>query len=174
MKRILNLCLAIAFFTACSSDKLDRGKALKLIQDKKLYPKVIDYEIYTADPVEAKKMLDAGIEKEGIVTVQRTQGLMDIGEPIILFTNKAKPYLLPISSEDRKSKVQRVKIADEDLEGITGVQLLESEKKAVVEYRTSYKNITPFSLLISLKSGQTNTHKAYFSLYDDGWRLVTK
>ena len=70
--------------------------------------------------------------------------LSDIGNPIISFTDKAKPFLLPVTDEDKKSKVQKVKIADEDLEEITGVQMLDGNKQAVVEYRTSYKHILRF------------------------------
>lgn len=171
MKKIMNLCMAVVLFAACSSDKLDRDKALQLIQEKKLYPKVISYNVFTADPVHARRMLDAGLESSGMLTVQRTQKLIDVGKPIIAFTDMAKPYLLPTSEGDRKDNIQLVKIADEELENITGVKLLDGEKHAVVEYKTSFKNITPFSPLSRLKLNGENTHKAYFSLYDDGWRL---
>jgi len=171
MKKIMNLCMAVVLFAACSSDKLDRDKALQLIQEKKLYPKVISYNVFTADPVHARRMLDAGLESSGLLTVQRTQKLIDVGKPLITFTDMAKPYLLPTSDEDHKDNIQLVKIADEDFEEITGVQLLDGEKHAVVEYKTSFKNITPFSPLSRLKLNEKNIHKAYFSLYDDGWRL---
>ena len=174
MTKIMNLCMAVVLFAACSSDKLDRETALKLLQDKKAYPKVLDEEIYTADPEDAKRILDSGLEKEGLLKVQRTQNLVDIGSPLISFTDKAKPYLLPVSNEDKKSKIQRVKIAVEVLQEISGIQLLDGEKQAVVEYTTYYKNITPFSPLFRLKLNEKNTHKAYFSRYDDGWRIVTK
>jgi hypothetical protein len=172
MKRILSLYIAI--FAACSSDQLDRDKALKIIQDEKLYPKVISYNVFIADPVYARRMLDAGLESSGLLTVQRTQKLMDLGKPLITFTDKAKPYLLPTSDKDRKDHIQLVKIADEELKKITGVQLLDGEKRAVVEYTTFYKNITPFSPLSRLKLNEKDTHKAYFLLYDDGWRLEEK
>lgn len=161
----------VTFLAACSADKFDRDKALKLLQDRKLYPNVISYEVFTADPVHARRVLDAGLESSGMLTVQRIQKMMDIGKPIITFTNKAKPYLLPTPEKDRKSDIQLVKIADQELEEITGVQLLDDEKHAVVEYKTSFKNITPFSVLSNLKLNEKNTYKAYFSLYDDGWRL---
>ncbi len=172
MKKIMNLCMAVVLFAACSSDKLDRDKALQLIQEKKLYPKVISYNVFTADPVYARRMLDAGLESSGLLTVQRTQKLMDAGKPLITFTDKAKPYLLP--QTDKEDKIQLVKIADEVLEEVTGVQILEGDKRAVVEYKTSFKNITPFSPLSRLKLNEKNIHKAYFSLYDDGWRLEEK
>lgn len=167
----MNLCMAVVLFAACSSDKLDRDKALQLIQEKKLYPKVISYNVFTADPIYARRMLDAGLESSGLLTVQRTQKLIDVGKPIIAFTDKAKPYLLPTPEEDREDNIQLIKIADEELEDIIGVQLLDGDKQAVVEYKTSYKNITPFSTLSRLRLNEKNIHKAYFSLYDDGWRV---
>ena len=58
-------------FAACSADKLDRDEALKLIQDRKLYPNVISYAVFTADPVHARRVLDARLESSGMLTVQR-------------------------------------------------------------------------------------------------------
>jgi len=174
MKIIMNLCWFVILLTACSSNELDRAKALQLIREKKIYPKIITYEVYTADPIYARRAMEAGLENFGMLTVQRTQKLMDIGKPLISFTDKANPYLLNTSEEDRKSAIQLVKIADQQLEDVTGLQLLEDEKHAVVEYQTSYKNITPFSVLSTLKLNQKESHKAYFSLYDDGWRLEEK
>ena len=84
MKKIMNLFMAVVLFAACSSDKLDTETALKLLQDKKAYPKVLDEEIYTADPEDAKRILDSGLEKEGLLKVQRTQELKDIREHWIL------------------------------------------------------------------------------------------
>ncbi len=171
MKNTLKLLIALFLFASCSSNDLDREQALKLLQEEKIYPKVIDEEIYTGDPTHAKKVLDAGLEESGFVTVQRTRKIMDIGKPIISFTDKAKPYVLPQTPEDKESAVWRVKIADEVLEEITGIQILEGGKKATVEYRTAYKNITPFSKLARFSLVEKNNQKARFALYDDGWRI---
>ena len=171
MKNTLNLLIALLLLASCTSNDLDRETALKLIQEEKVYPKVIHHEIYTGDPVHARKVLEAGLEKSGYVTVQRTRKIMEIGKPIISFTDKAKPYVLPQTQEDKESGVWRVKIADEVLEEVTGIQLLEGGKNAVVEYKTAYKNITPLSKLARFSLADKNTQKARFSLYDDGWRI---
>lgn len=171
MKGILILCISAILFAACTADKLDRDEALKLIREKNIYPKVVSYNVFTADPVYARRMLDAGLESSGLLIVQRNQTLQDAGKPIITFTDKAKPFLLPTSDEDRKDNIQLVKIADEDLEEVTGVQMLDGEKQAVVEYTTSFKNISPFSVLSKLKVNEKKRHKVNFMLYDDGWRL---
>jgi len=171
MKQLLTFGLIVLFFTACSSNKLDRDTAFKLLKEQKLYPKIIDLEIYTADPVEAKKIMESGLEKDGYIAVKRTQALSEIGSPIVSFTDKAKAYLLPLTEEDRESQIQRVKVADETLEEVSGVQMLNDGKNAVVEYKTTFKNITPFSKLVEYDLGKTNTHKADFALFDDVWRI---
>jgi len=171
MRKILNLCFVAMLFTSCASEKLDRETAQTLLLDQKAYPKILDEEIYTADPEDAKRILDSGLENEGLLIVQRTQSFMDIGKPLVSFTDKAESYLLPITAEDKKSKVQRVKVAEEVFKEVSGIQMLDGDKKAVVEYKTSYKNITPFSKLSRLKLDGENIRKANFSLYDDGWRI---
>lgn len=172
MKIILNLCIAGLLLAACSNnEKLDRETALKVIEDSRTYPKVISYNIFISDPAFAKRVLDAGLEESGLAQVQRTRKLGDIGQPIISFTSKADPYLLPQSDQEKSDGLRRVKIADETVEEITGVQMLEGDKKAVVEVKTSYKNISPFSALSKIELNKGKIRKVNFVLYDDGWRL---
>ncbi|MGX5690274.1 hypothetical protein [Arcticibacter tournemirensis] len=171
MKKIVSL-LALAFlFVACGSNDLDKETALKILKEQGNNSKVIDFEIYTADPVQVRKVLDAKLEEEGLVKVQRTQKLADLGKPLISFTEKAKPYLLPVSEEDKKSKVQRVKVAEAVVANIVDVQSLEGEKRAVVKYETSFQKITPFARLYDQSFAVPDTGTANFTLYDDGWKL---
>jgi hypothetical protein len=171
MKKTCVFYLLITLFTACSSNKLDREKALQLLREQKLYPKTATYNIFISDPIYAKRMLDAGLEEKGLVKIQRTQRLSEAGQSIISFTEKAKPYLEPQTDEDKHDNIQRVKIAVETVAEVTGIQTLD-EKHAVVEYNTTYKNITPFSGLSKLKLDEKTAHKTNFSLYDDGWRVA--
>ncbi|MGB4400560.1 MAG: hypothetical protein WBJ10_14400 [Daejeonella sp.] len=175
MKNILNLCIAALLLAACSSnEKLDRETALKLIEDSKTYPKVVGYNIFVSDPAYAKRVLDAGLEESGFVIVQRTRKLGEIGQPIISFTAKADPYLLPQSNQDKSDGIRRVKIADEVLEEVTGVQMLNGNKNAVVEISTSLEKITPFSKLSKQKLDKMKPQPIMFTLYDDGWRVQKK
>ena len=156
----------------CNSKKeLTREEAFRLIQQSKRYPNAIDYDLYCGDPKYAKKVIDAGLETQGFVTVQRTQKLNEVGSPLIHFTDKAKPYLLPTPPSDQSSNIQKVKLADEELLEVTGIQTETSGKEVVVEYTTAYKNLTPFSVLAATNFNQRPTHKANFTLYDDGWKL---
>lgn len=173
MKKLALLAAVFCLILAgCNSNKeLSREEALNLIRQGKNYPKVIDYDLYCGDPKYAKKAIDAGLESQGLVTVQRTQKLAEVGSPLIQFTDKATPYLLPTPSSDKSSHIQKVKLGDEELVEITGIKTGPSGKDAVVEYTTAYKKLTPFAVLATTNWEQQATRKANFTLYDDGWRL---
>src|SRR5690554_7337703 len=100
MKSILTLCITAILLTSCESkEKLDRETALAILKEENVYPKPITEDIYIADPVDAKRLLDTGLEDEGLIVVHRTQSLNDVGEPLISFTEKAEAYLLPVNDK---------------------------------------------------------------------------
>lgn len=168
MKSILTLCIAAILLTSCDSkEKLDRKTALSILKEENTYPKPVTEDIYVADPADAKRLLDAGLEDEGFITVQRTQSLNDVGEPLISFTEKAEAYLLPVNDK----KIQQVKVADEVIEDVTGVQMEDGENRAVVEYKTTFVNVTPFSKLSKLNLEEENARRVDLVLYDDGWKV---
>ena len=171
MKKVITIILIAGLFTGCSSKELSREEASKIIRQEMQYPTIVDYDIFCSDPVFAKKVIDAGLEEKGFVTVHRTQKLEDIGKPLIEFTDKAKPFLLPTPEKDKAIQVQKVKLADEDLIEVTGVKATEDGKQAVAEYTTAYKNVSGFSALTDINFNKTATRKANFALYDDGWKL---
>src|SRR5690606_21274506 len=147
MKSVLTLCIAAIMLTSCESkEKLDRETALSILKEENTYPRPITEDIYIADPVDAKRLLNAGLEDEGLITVQQTQSLNDVGEPLISFTEKAEEYLLPVDDK----KIQQVKVADEVIEEVTGIQMEDGGDRAIVEYKTTFTDITPFSNLSKL------------------------
>lgn len=176
MKKLpIILTILYLLIAGCSSKvELTREKAASLIKEGMQYPRVIDYDVYTSDPEFAKLAIEKGLEKEGLVTVKRTQKLEDAGKPLIEFTSKAQPYLLPTPDKDKAIHVQKVKIADEDLAEVTGIKTMEDGKQTVAEYTTAYKNVSGFSALTNIDFKKTNTRKANFTLYNDGWRLDKK
>jgi len=177
MKNVLFALLTVCtLLTACSNDNKDlsREEALNLLKQQTEYPKVVDYDLFCGDPAFARKVLDAGLETQGLLTVQRTQKLGDVGKPIIQFTGKAQPYLLPTPEKDKSINVQKVKLAEEQLKEVTGIKMTDNGKSAVAEYTTTYKNTTPFSSLVNTDFSKEDTHQANFALYDDGWRLEKK
>lgn len=174
--KILTAVFVTAFLIGgCTSkEELSREEASSLIKEAMKYPRVIDYDVYSSDPEFAKMAIDKGLEKEGLVTVQRTQKLGDVGKPLVQFTSKAQPYLLSTPEKEKAIHVQKVKLADEDLVEVTGITIMEDGKQAVAEYTTAYKNVSGFSALTDINFNKTATHKANFTLYDDGWRLEKK
>jgi len=169
MKTVSALGIVILLLASCSQTKLEKEEAASVIRAAKNYPKVYEYEINMTDPASAKKLLDAGMEGEGWVTIDKTQKLKDAGQPIVHFTEKAKPYLIRI--DKKYDNVQVVKVADMDLGEVTGVQLQEDNKSATVEYTVAYKNITPFAKLMKRDLSEKTTERARISHFDTGWKL---
>lgn len=173
MKKLLfTLILAGVILSRCNhAPKLSKDEALQIINKELNYPSVIDYDVFCSDPEYAKKLLDAGLETDGIVIVQKAQKLKDIGEPLVQFTVKAQPYLLSTPDKDKALDVQKVKVADEEVKDLS--INLDGENKNVVwvEYTTIYKNITPFSVLMKRNLNEQVRHKVQFSLIDNGWIL---
>lgn len=77
MKKIGLLGIALVVVTACNQPSLQKEEAATVIRAAKSYPKVYEYDVNMADPASAKKLLDAGLESEGLVTVDKTQKLKD-------------------------------------------------------------------------------------------------
>lgn len=171
MKRVLIILFSTGIiFSGCNNaPELKQEEAAQLIRMELRYPKVIDYDIYCSDPTHAKKLLDAGLEENGIAIIQKTQKLKDVGDPLITFTDRAKPYFLPTPDKDKKLDIQKVKIADEV---ITEIKILETvDQTTTVEFTSSYKNITPFAPLLKTNFKESKKHTVHFVSSDKGWVL---
>ncbi len=173
MKKLLfTLILAGVILSGCNhGPKLTQDEALQIINKELKYPRVIDYDIFCGDPAHAKRLLDAGLETNGMVIVQKAQKLIDIGKPLVQLTEKANPYLLFTRDKDKALDVQKVKVADEEVKDL--IINLDGENKNIVwvEYTSVYKNITPFSVLMKRNLNEQVRHKVQFSLIDNGWVL---
>lgn len=172
MKNLLLIVVCIVF-VGCSSKELSRDKALELIVQSKKYPQVYDKDIFAGDPEHAAKASKTNLEKLGYITFNRQRKFLD-DRPYIEFTPKAKPFFLETPKSDQEKQVQKIKISDVVLGEVTGVKMLNENKSAVVEYTIKYINITPFVELYPGMFTQIDTVKAYFSLFDDGWRIENK
>lgn len=170
MKTILSAGALLLLFS-CNQPELSKQEAATVIRSEKDYPKVYDFEINTADPAVAKRMLDAGMETNGLVIIDRTQKLKDIGNPVIHFTEKAKPFLIEKTSDAPNTDIQKVKLADMDLGEITGISISNENKTAMVNYTVQYLNVTPFSKLVKRELAQPEPQQASFVLYDTGWKI---
>ncbi len=174
MKKLLFILLStVSILSGCSTKELKKEEALQLINKELSYTRVVDYDVFCSDPKHAKSLLDAGLESNGMVTVQKTQKLKNIGKPLVQFTEKAKPYLLPTPDKDNALDVQKVKIADEEVIDLSITQDGENKNTVTVwvEYTSVYKNITPFSVLMKKNLNDTIRHRVKFSLSANGWIL---
>lgn len=167
------LTVVILTMAACKTTNLDAKMAEELIIREYQYPRVLDYDIYCSDSQHARKILQSGLEEKGLVTVLRTQKLKDIGEPLIHFTDAAKSYFLPTPEEDKRSNVQKVKIADQEFGKIIDIKIWNSGKIAIVDYST-VRNNTIFGSLLWKDSSRIKQHKAYFILTQNGWQIIQK
>ena len=172
MKKVLFILIStgLAIFGCNPAQELKKDEALQIISKELNYPRVIDYDVFCSDPEYEKKLLDAGLETKGLITVQKNQKIKDIGNPLIQFTDKAKPYLLPTPDKDKELDVQNVKIADEEVSDIRIIKDGENKNAVWVEYSSVCKNITPFSVLMKRNLNEPR-HKVQLTLADDGWIL---
>jgi hypothetical protein len=142
MKIFSVLGLALFCLTACHQNRLEKDEAASIIRSARNYPKAYEYEINMTDPASARRLIDAGLEEEGWVTVDKTQKLKDIGQPIVHFTDKAKPYLIRI--DEKYDNIQVVKVADMDLGEVTGIQQGKNLANNLKKIRNN-KKLSPFT-----------------------------
>ena len=175
MKRsIIILMMTGVVFISCGKDELTKEKAILIIRQNQAYPIVLSREIFCGDPEQARILLNAGFEKEGLVKINKNLHYSELGsKAFIEFTPSAVPFLLPTSEEDRKIKVQNVKIAEEDFERIERIYAEPTLGITVVEYSTVFNKVTPFFRLNKdLEVSRKNKRKAEFKLTDNGWELA--
>lgn len=165
------LFTATIILTSCSYGKLDKQTAMDAITREKSFPVILDYDIYCSDPAHARKIEKVGLEKEGLVTIQQTQKLVDAGKPLILFTSKAQAYLLPTPEKDKALNIQKVKISEENLTKIISIKEDRSSNTAIVTYMTSYKNLTPFAVLLNKDFKVPKEHTANLLMHDGSWQI---
>ncbi len=165
------LFAAAIILTSCSSRKLDKQTAMNVIEKERSFPEVLDYDIYCSDPEHARKIQEAGLEKEGLIIIQQTQKLVDAGKPLILFTEKAQPYLMPTSEKEKALNIQKVKLAEEDLAEIISINENSDTKTTIVAYTTTYKNVTPFAVLFNKDFKGPKEHTANLLMHNGRWQI---
>jgi len=170
IKHLILLLTAYVLFSACAKKELTKEDAFTLLEKSGKYPQVLSYEIYTKDSEDGKKMLTAGLEKEGLVTVERNRKTGDNHAPIIQFTEKATQYLLE-PDKGQLSSVQRVKIAEEVLDEIISFDL-KDQSTINITYTTKFINVNPFAKLDRRDFGEKKNYKTTIILTKEGWSLL--
>jgi len=166
------LTTVILIITGCHPKKLDEKLATALILEKKHYPTIVHHDIFCGDPTHAYTIFKSGLVEKGFVKVLQSKKFGDT-TAFVSFTSTAKPYLLPTPKDDKISKIQRVKVADEEFGAIKVIRIMSSGDKAIVEFTTiRKKNVFAAAIKNGLKD--TLSHEVYFIRADDGWELMEK
>lgn len=171
MKKLSYFFIAVIIMTpGCTTKTLDEPTAIEVISKDYPYPRIVDHDIFCGDPTHAYKILQAGLEAKGLVTILQIRKFGDTTS-FVKFTNAAKPYLLPTPKEDRIHKIQRVKVADEEFGAIKNIAIMSSKNKAIVSY-TVIRKKTVFADAMKNPMSDTLQRKAYFIRTDDGWQTT--
>lgn len=75
---------------------------------------------------------------------------------------------------ERSIGIQKVRIAEKDLDKIINIKHDVESNSIEIEYTTVYKNITPFASLTTMQSKEKQTQKAHFKFSDSNWQLLKK
>jgi len=156
-------------FASCSSKQLGKKDVAAILQQEKVYPKVVEYRIFAGNNETAGELQQAGLDKQGYVTLQLEHTENDIGKPLINFTDKAGPYLLATSDLQKSVDAQNVKLADEYFRDVTDITTNAKGDRAEVEFTTSYRNITPFMVLSRESKDSIQSRMTYFKLTGNRW-----
>jgi len=172
--RKLSIFLSALFLFGCAKADLSQEEATRLIEKDNAYPRVATEIIFCGDVVQAKRILDLGLENEGLVNIIKTKQASQIAAPWVSFTEKAKPYLMATPDEDLKYQRQHVRIGDMKFKGIIGVTTTEDGRTAKVVYNIVYSNLSPFAKIFKVDYKKPVKMTAYFANDGAKWRLLKK
>ncbi|WP_409415801.1 hypothetical protein [Flavobacterium sp. PS2] len=164
------LTTAMLMMISCQPQKLDKKLATTLILEKDVYPKIVDHDIFCNDPTHAYTILKSGLVEKGFVKVLQSKKIGDTTS-FVSFTPAARPYLLPTPKDDKISKIQRVKVGDEEFGGIEEIRIMSSGNKAIVNYNTIRRK-NDFATAMKNVLRDTVNHEVYFIRTDNGWQLM--
>lgn len=152
----------------CSNTQLTPEKAKQIIEDSGKFPRLLSVQLYFNDVEDGRKAIDSGLVDAGVVTVDRSR--KNESKAVILFTDKAQPFLLAADKGQLRS-VQKVKVADEVLDGVDDIKLDSEGKQALVYYRTKYANITPFAKMQRKDLSKNEAYQVRMILRSEGWEI---
>lgn len=187
MKIRLNLIicsfLSLLFF-GCQSDKLNRNQVENELK-KYLKSHIKEGNLITIHGVVRKSEIDDNRQfleefstikpylDAGLVKQEKSEYRPETRKTWITYilTEKGKEYL--ISDEDRNAgnyPIFKVKCFDIEFGEINGIQEI-NPNQCIVEFSIKKVNVTPFELL-QINHDSIANLKAFYSKYDDGWRLM--
>jgi len=170
MRKLVLLMLVLSSLVACKNQTLDKEGVHNILEKSGKYPIIHSRNIYTKDSEDGRKLLDAGLEKDGLVSVERNRKAGDNHAPVIEFSADAKSFFLA-PDKGQLSSVQKVKTAEEVLDEITALKTNEKGDVAAASYTTKFINITPFAKLEKNDFSAGKQYTVKLILTDKGWNL---
>lgn len=167
---------------ACNGKLLTRSKAKHIIEQfiqrpengegmshKMIYAIVEGQgERYDQDYKQLKPFIDAGLLR------LKKKEVKPETDPVYWYfyevTEKGKPYVLKEEVAPASYSIYTVKTFEWKVNEITGIKLISGGQQAVVDFSMSRENLTPFGDAMS-KAGEIINFQAFFTLFDDGWRI---
>ncbi|NLR67899.1 hypothetical protein HGH92_26580 [Chitinophaga varians] len=167
IKSIWSLLLPSLLVVACTSKKeFSATDAEKLLRT--VFPKELTETIAAGDPATRIKIDETSLEKEGLVTVRRSN---NIDSPFIFFTSKAGKFLMKTKPELEKQYFQEVLVARQDLNRIINIQKT-GEGTVSTTYTVKYTDLTPFVQMANLTIDSTKIFTANFVQKPDGTWMI--
>jgi hypothetical protein len=170
MKKTGGYCLLLTCLVIIGCNDLDDVPVEKILTEENVYPKYVEVVLFRNTEADVKRLIEKGLVKEGLVTTQAKHTIDDIGKPLIYFTEKATPYLLPTSDTLRSFDDQRVRVGVEHLLRVVKIDVNPGGNKALVDYFTIVKEQTPFSVLYPGDLNVEHERRTSFSRTDKGWQ----
>jgi hypothetical protein len=168
MKKINSIAACCLLLMACGQKQLTKTDAEKIITSQIHYPKVYTLPINTLDEDVYHRLHNSSLVKGGYLLTPGFTGEDRLAnKPLEQLTESGKAFQVT----DPDSSILRMKIADEYFKEVESVTMAEDGKSAVVVYRTAYKNITPFSVLVPGGFQKESEQTVNFSLQDNGWHV---
>jgi hypothetical protein len=167
--RVAVAAYMLLFLTSCSNENLTKSEVEKIFKEKKVYPHVVEARIFINEESSVKKIAETGLDEEGYLTVQLTHTVADIGQSLVHFTDKAKPYLISKGDSIESTEIQLIRVAEENFKEVKDIQYLKDGTEAVVDYTVKVENITPFAVLLAVPLNDVQTYRTTFNHTENGW-----
>jgi len=170
MKKIVLSCLLLSCLLIAGCSDLSDSAVEKILAEEKVYPKDVEVVLFRNTETDVQRLIETGLVKEGFVTAQAKHTVDDVGKPLIHFTDKATPYLIPTSDTLKSFDEQRIRAGVEYLERVVKIEMNPSGNKALVDYITIVKDQTPFAVLYAGDLNAEHERRTSFSRTEKGWQ----
>lgn len=169
MTRVVNCCLFLSVVALGACSDFDRDDVEKILADEKVYPLTLDHKMFCDNETSVKEVMESNLINDGFVTGQLKHTPEDLGKPLISFTSKAQPYLLPTNDTLKSFFIQRVKVAEEVFLQVSKIEINPAGNRAVVDYTTDVVNLTPFAVLYQQEVKGEKKRRTFFTRKENQW-----